>query len=73
VLGPRLTFDADGFVEDTTRASNSKIRYGKMFSRFRDPIVLADPIRLRTKNTDDGYWLDVLESGSRMFVIYVNL
>lgn len=73
VAGEMPDFNALGFTRDATGMIDPKARYGWMFSRFRNPIALEDPIRLRTKDTKDYYWLEALESGSRTFVIYHSL
>lgn len=69
VSGERPDFDALGFTGDPAGHADPKAEYAWIFARFRNPIALADPVRLRTKNTKDGYWLEALESGGRTFVI----
>lgn len=74
VSGESPDWDSLRFDSYEEPSSVVKERYGALFSRFRDPQVLVDPVRMRTLcHSDDGSVINVLESAGRSYVIYRRL
>lgn len=69
VLGQHHDLDRVLVPEEAAQVKLPKAYFDRLFARFREPITLAGPIRLRTCYMNGTHIINILEVDGRCFII----